>query len=181
MAGHAGNITIAAEDLVERERLTKVGQSRPDDGCPFQRADPPTGGKLTHLGGQGVGPGFRQGRSFRGAVASSAQPKRPMREAHAVSAPKAAWILMPDLPSHVERCTIGVRAWTGVPHTYRSEILRHPRHSWDGSYAPDPFLIPPSSSGSLLTLTSIPAAHRWAARSAPGQGSPRSECGREDR
>ena len=41
VTGHAGDVAIAAQDLVERERLAEMNQGRSYMGGPPERRDPP--------------------------------------------------------------------------------------------------------------------------------------------
>ena len=54
MAGHAGDVAIAAQNLVERQRLAEADQCRPNRRRPAQCGDAARRGQLANETGQGV-------------------------------------------------------------------------------------------------------------------------------
>ncbi len=66
VAGHAGDVVVAAEDLVERERLAEPDQLGPDRSGALERSDPAAGGEDADFGGEGGGTGLGRGRAGDG-------------------------------------------------------------------------------------------------------------------
>ncbi len=83
VARHAGDVPVAAQDLVERERLTEQRQLRAHRRRTLQRRDPLAGRECPDLGGEGLDLGGRGrhleprwGLGSRSTVAAAGEPQR---------------------------------------------------------------------------------------------------------
>ncbi len=99
MTGHARDVAVPAQDLVERKCLAQLDERRSDDRWTGSRGVIPRPAVSWRTSAaRALMPAFDISGALGGAVASSLQPDRTIREVQAASVPMAAWILMPHLP-----------------------------------------------------------------------------------
>jgi len=118
MTGHARDVAVPAQDLVERKCLAQLDERRSDERSSFHWSDPAGSGQLAHLSRQMIDAGFRHircpGRS--GDLVAAAR----QTDQTGASRERADGPVDPHARPTLQMLsggTTGEYAWAGVPHT----------------------------------------------------------------